>query len=357
MSVSSSQRDFSGGGFFSKNQPPTSSRPTSDPGVKQQGSFVGNLFRSDSSGPSVTSPTRSEQIAKGAKGAKPDNPGMFGSLTNAIGLGEKNTKGAKGAKPDNPGVFGSLTKAIGLGEKNTKGAKGSKGAKPGLFSDLTKAIGLGGDKKQKDDKDSKLKKKLRKLLRVKTALKLLKNSFESGPFIVVYSWGVFMVIYLFSAEMAVAMTMNRVNNAIMLVETRNKMIRKPYVIALMLYNFAAIWLNVVMITIILYFMVALVCMTAWYGTQWWESIVKLLIVPEKIFGALDISNLRVHFLVLIMGVFMSIAITMLYVTHNDMLQPRQMLLSKLHRILFAVTLLMALMYSFFILVKFLKSFG
>ncbi len=168
------------------------------------------------------------------------------------------------------------------------------------------------------------------------------------PFGQMYTWGIFLVIYLLSWDASLTATINKLQTDLSVAAHDQRSLRRPYLIALSAYSLVVAWLNVAYWVLLLFIAGALVCITAPVATAYWERIVLAFGRPAVLLHSVDLSHVAFHAVVIGASLIsMSLSIGF-YITDDDLLN-RQALTSKMLRVLFTVPAAMAGAYGLYAL--------
>ena len=168
------------------------------------------------------------------------------------------------------------------------------------------------------------------------------------PFGQMYTWGIFLVIYLLSWDASLTTTVNKLQTDLGVAVREQRSLRRPYLIALSAYSLVVAWLNVAYWVLLLFIAGALACITAPVATAYWERIVLAFGRPAVMLHTVDHSHVAFHAAVVaasLLGTSLSIGF---YITDDDLLD-RQALSSKMLRVLFTLPAAMGGAYGLYAL--------
>lgn len=163
-----------------------------------------------------------------------------------------------------------------------------------------------------------------------------------------YTWGIFMVLYLMAWDASLTTIINRFESDLLAALDDGRTLRRPYMIVLAGYSVAVAWINIVFFCLLVYIVCALACMTApAAGIVWWERLMYILARPIIVLHCIDLSHVVFHGTAMAcMLISMAVSIGF-YITDEDMMD-RYAVRSKMLRVLFTGPAALAAAYAIYI---------
>ena len=163
----------------------------------------------------------------------------------------------------------------------------------------------------------------------------------------VYSWGIFMVLYLMGWDAAMTTAVNLLQQDLLSAQVSGRTLRRPYLIVLSGYSIVVAWINIVFFALLVYLACAFACMTAPLAPKWWEKLMLMVARPIIVLHCVDLSHIMFHGLAMAAAlVSMSVSIGF-YITDED-LADSHAVYSKMLRVLFVCPAAMVAVYGLYI---------
>lgn len=168
------------------------------------------------------------------------------------------------------------------------------------------------------------------------------------PVVQLYTWGIFMAIYLLSWDAAITYTISKLQGDLSAAAGSHRSLRRPYLIVLVAYSIVVAWLQVIYWVLLIFLACAMLCMTSPFGPTYWAKLVRLFARPKIVLHFIDLSHVGFHALVVGASMLASALSIGFYITDDDLIH-KDTLNSKMLRVLLTAPAAMAAAYAFYVL--------